>query len=83
MKQKMTNMLSLKTELIKKAVSKLRKFGFTNVNEENITTDEVYSFYFFKMLKEWMGENQQKDTLIKQLLETMNKNITPKTMNTK
>lgn len=72
MQKKMTDKLSIKVQLIKQAVNKLRIFGFTNVNEENIATDEVYSFYFLKMLKEMFGENPERDLAINQLLQTMN-----------
>jgi hypothetical protein len=67
----MAEQISLQTQLIRQAVSRLRKFGFTNVNEENIGLDEVYRFYFFKILTGMLGESAEKDTTIKQLVETM------------
>lgn len=72
MQKKMADKLSIKMQLSRQAVNKLRIFGFTNVNEENIATDEVYSFYFLKMLKEMLGENSERDLAINQLLQTMN-----------
>lgn len=74
----MTERSSIGFELIKQAVNRLKRFGFKNVNEGNITTDEVYSFYFFKMLKEMLGESQEKDEAIQQLLEMVNNRISPK-----
>ncbi len=68
---------SIGFELIKQAVNRLKRLGFRNVNENNITTDEVYSFYFFKMLKEMLGESQEKDEAIQQLLEMVNNHISP------
>lgn len=69
---------SIGFELIKQAVNRLKRFGFRNVNENNITTDEVYSFYFFKMLNEMLGESREKDEAIQQLLEMVNNRISPK-----
>ena len=68
----MTDNQSIKSKLIKQAASRLRKFGFIHVNENNITTDEVYSQYFMKILNEMLGENTEKDLVINQLLKTMN-----------
>lgn len=41
----------IKKEWIKNGVKKLRLFGFTNVTEENILTDEVYRLYFERILR--------------------------------
>ena len=41
----------IRNEWIKNGVKKLRLFGFTNVTEENIMTDEVYRLYFERMLR--------------------------------
>lgn len=73
----MTEKLSIQLKLIQNAVNKLRNFGFANVNEENITTDEVYSFYFLKMLNEMSGENKETDSVINQLSELINRHVTP------
>lgn len=66
--------LPLKDRLIQQIVNRLRQFGFVHVNENNITTDEVYSLYFSKILHEKLGENPEIDPVIKQLLSSMNIN---------
>lgn len=67
----MTDKLSIKDNLIKQAVIRLRNFGFIHVTEENITTDEVYSLYFFKILNDMLGEHAETDIVIRQLLNLM------------
>jgi len=37
-------------ELITIGVNKLKKFGYTNVNEQNILSDEVYKLFFERVL---------------------------------
>jgi hypothetical protein len=59
-------------KLIKQIVNRLRNFGFVNVNEDNIATDEVYSQYFLKILNEKLGENAEADLVINKLLTAMN-----------
>lgn len=68
----MITKVSLKDSFIKQIVSRLRKFGFVNVNKENIAIDEVYRFYFLKILNEKKGENKDLDIVINQLLTSMN-----------
>jgi hypothetical protein len=58
LKPRMTKILSIKDALIKQVVNKLRTLGFIHANENNITTDEVYSLYFLKILTEKLGENE-------------------------
>ncbi|MES2139503.1 MAG: hypothetical protein V4511_07320 [Bacteroidota bacterium] len=65
---------NFKEILIKQGVSKLKKFGFVNVNKTNILTDEVYALYFSKILQEMHGVNSEADTMINQLLESINFN---------
>ncbi len=65
----MIKRLSVKDKLIKQVVTKLRKFGFVHVNENNIIIDEVYRLYFLKILKEGLGENAETDKVINQLLK--------------
>lgn len=60
--------------LIKQGVTKLKKFGFVNVNKTNIVTDEVYTFYFSKILHEMLGVHLEADVVINQLLESINYN---------
>lgn len=66
---------NFKENLIKQGVSKLKKFGFVNVNKTNIVTDEVYSLYFSKILHEMLGINLETDVVINQLLKSMNYKI--------
>lgn len=61
----------LKENLIKQGVEKLKKFGFVNVNKNNIITDEVYSLYFSKMLQGMIGRHRELDDAIRQLQESM------------
>jgi hypothetical protein len=62
----------MKNKVIKQVVSRLRKFGFINVNEGNISTDEVYSMYYSKILNEQLGGDPEMDLIINQLLTAMN-----------
>jgi uncharacterized Zn ribbon protein len=48
----------MKQRIITNSVAALKEFGYPQVNEENIFTDEVYSAFFEKMLKD------AKDTLL-------------------
>lgn len=65
---------NFKETLIKQGVSKLKKFGFVNVNKTNIVTDEVYTLYFSKILHEMLGVHSEADIAINKLLESMNYN---------
>lgn len=65
---------NLKETLIKQGVSKLKKFGFVNVNKTNIVTDEVYTFYFSKILLEMLDLHPEAGIAINKLLESMNYN---------
>jgi len=62
---------TIEENLLLQGVTKLKKFGFVNVSKTNITTDEVYSLYFSKMLKEMLGGSLEKDLVINQMLETI------------
>lgn len=76
-----TNSLTIKRKLILSAVNRLQKFGFIHVNETNVSTDEVYSLYFLRILNEMLGENAETDIVINELLHTLalqNKNGTLK-----
>jgi hypothetical protein len=59
----------MKDILITQIINRLRRLGFVHVNKDNITTDEVYSHYFFNMLDEMQGENKETDKAIKHLLK--------------
>jgi hypothetical protein len=60
---------SIKNKLIKQAVKKLKRLGFINVTEENITTDDAYKLYFKKILLLHLGQNKETDNVIHELLE--------------
>lgn len=60
---------TIKNKLLKQAVKKLKRFGFTNVTEENITTDDVYTLYFKKILLLNLGQSNETDKVIHELLE--------------
>lgn len=59
----------IQNKLIKQAVKKLKMFGFTNVTKDNITTDDVYKLYFRKILLLNLGQNNDTDKVIHELLE--------------
>lgn len=63
---------SIKNKIITQAVNKLKKFGFVNVSPVNIMQDDVYKFYFDKMLRANIGRNAKWDTVINQLLKELN-----------
>lgn len=63
----------MQKKLIKEAVKKLKRFGFTYVMEENISIDEVYKFYFKKILLQNLGKNKETDKAIHELLEKLQK----------
>lgn len=65
---------NFKETLLKQGVAKLKKYGFVNVTKTNIITDEVYTFYFSKILHEMLGIHLGADIAINQLLESMNYN---------
>lgn len=68
----MKNSLTIKEKLIKKAVKKLQRFGFVNVDEKNIATDDVYKLYFEKILREAMDKTDDTGNAIEQLPEQSN-----------
>jgi hypothetical protein len=70
-----TKKQNIKEELLEQGVEKLQRFGFVNVNKQNISIDEVYSLYFLKILNEMLGENLEKDIAIKELKQIIRKRI--------
>ena len=70
----MSNIITLKDELIKQIINRLKKFGFVHVNKKNIATDEVYSQYLLKILNGMLGEDQHVDLAIEQLLNDLKLN---------
>lgn len=41
--------------LLENSVKGLKEFGYSNVNKENIFTDEIYSAFFKRMLENAKG----------------------------
>ena len=67
----MENLISIQRRLTEQAVKKLRRFGFVNVTEENIITDDVYGLYFEKILLLNIGEDEETNKVIRNLLEKL------------
>ncbi len=59
-------------ELIALGVKKLRKYGYTHANKQNILTDEVYRSFFERILKERLEKNQEEREDIGHLLDKIN-----------
>lgn len=74
MKAKIEDKQSVRYNLIKQLLARIQAFGFVNVTEENIITDEVYKLYFEKMLIELKGQNIVTDDVINDLLKIIKKN---------
>lgn len=48
--------MTIREKLIAAGVKNLKEFGYPAVNAENILTDQIYSAFFSKMLKDNMGK---------------------------
>ena len=46
----------MKEQLIAEGIKRLKEFGYSDVNEDNIFTHFIYSRFFKSMLKENKGE---------------------------
>ena len=66
-------MKSSKDKLLDKGVEKLRNFGFINVNRNNVFHDEVYKYYFKRFLAFMLGQNDDLDSVIKELFMSIDK----------
>lgn len=60
--------MKLRQDIIRSAVSRIKRFGFIHVNETNIFHDEVYKRFFARILLEKIGESPEFDALLKQLI---------------
>jgi|GEM_PF-5431240 len=58
----------LRNNIILYSVDRLKRFGFIHVNEKNIFEDEVYKTFFFRILLEKLGDDQELDALIKKMI---------------
>lgn len=55
-------------DLVGNGIKKLKSFGFVNVTEENILSDEVYVFFFIRFLDSQKGKSNELDKQIEMLL---------------
>lgn len=62
-------------DLVGSGVRKLKNFGFVNVTEENILSDEVYVFFFSRFLDSQKGKNSELDKQIEMLLCLMKEKV--------
>jgi hypothetical protein len=58
----------IREHLLKAGVKNLKEFGYTEVTTETILTDEVYKEFFKSMLEDNLGNGNQVDEVINQLL---------------
>jgi hypothetical protein len=58
----------IKEHLIRAGIKNLKEFGYPNVTEENILTDDVYKLFFKSMLEDNKGNGKQIDEVINELL---------------
>ncbi len=57
-----------KKNIIQQAVNRLKNLGFVNVTSANIMQDEVYLYYFLKMLREDLSNELVPNFIVKELL---------------
>jgi hypothetical protein len=60
-------------QLIKNGVKNLKQFGYKQVDENNILTDEVYSEFFVSMLENNLGFDKKVDEAINELINNIRK----------
>lgn len=63
----------VKSKLVSQGVRKLKLLGFINVDEQNIVEDDVYRFYFIRILNSNLGENTEMDLAICELIAELKK----------
>lgn len=66
-------MIYTKEKLVDIGIEKLKKFGFINVNRENVFYDEVYKYHFIKFMAAMLGQDENLDIAIKDLFSGINK----------
>lgn len=54
----------IETALIKKGVEALKDYGYPEVSEDNIISDEIYSSFFKEMLRGSIGQSRDIDNAI-------------------
>ena len=58
----------IREHLLKAGVKNLKEFGYPEVTTKTILTDEVYKIFFKSMLEDNLGNGNQVDEVINQLL---------------
>jgi hypothetical protein len=59
----------MKMKLIAAGIKNLKTFGYPDVNEKNILTDQIYSALFLSMLKENLGHGKAIDKEVNALIK--------------
>lgn len=54
--------------LIDAGIEKLKNFGFTNVNRDNILVDEVYYYFLSRFINTLRGKSKAMDAEIEKLI---------------
>jgi len=62
----------IKDHLLKAGVKNLKEFGYPEVTVESILIDEIYKEFFKSMLDDNLGNGNQVDEVINQLLSEVN-----------
>lgn len=62
-----------KEKLLEIGVDKLKNYGFVNVTKSNVFEDEVYRYHFKKFMSFLLGQNEDLDKSIKELLMFIDK----------
>lgn len=61
--------MSIRKEIVKDCVNKLRDFGYVDVNTSNIFTDALYKRFFKSILEQNLCQNEFIDCAIQDLLK--------------
>ena len=59
----------LRKRIIENGIKNLNEFGYTQVDKDNILTDDVYSQFFLSMLNDNLGNNKVVDEVINGLIK--------------
>jgi hypothetical protein len=58
----------IREHILESGVKNLKEFGYPEITSETILTDEVYKLFFKSMLEDNLGNGNQFDEVINQLL---------------
>ena len=61
--------MSMRKEIVKDCVNKLRDFGYVDVDAKNIFTDTLYKRFFKSILEQNLGKDSFIDCAIQDLLK--------------